>query len=75
MRGTAAQGNCQGKTGTLHDVANLVGYCTRARRSHARVRVPGQRVSATPTTSHDVEAGMAVALAKYNGLTAAGGGR
>ena len=33
LRGTAAQGRCRGKTGTLHDVANLVGYCT-ARDGH-----------------------------------------
>ncbi len=30
MRGTAAQGKCRGKTGTLHDVANLAGFCVAA---------------------------------------------
>jgi len=30
MVGTRADGNCRGKTGTLSDVANLVGYCTAA---------------------------------------------
>ncbi len=30
MRHTRAVGNCRGKTGTLHDVANLVGYCRAA---------------------------------------------
>ena len=30
MRHTPAAGNCRGKTGTLHDVANLVGYCRAA---------------------------------------------
>jgi serine-type D-Ala-D-Ala carboxypeptidase/endopeptidase (penicillin-binding protein 4) len=30
MRGTAASGHCQGKTGTLTGVSNLVGYCQAA---------------------------------------------
>jgi D-alanyl-D-alanine carboxypeptidase/D-alanyl-D-alanine-endopeptidase (penicillin-binding protein 4) len=30
MRGTAAAGRCEGKTGTLAGVSNLVGYCTAA---------------------------------------------
>lgn len=30
MRRTRAVRNCRGKTGTLHDVANLVGYCKAA---------------------------------------------
>jgi D-alanyl-D-alanine carboxypeptidase/D-alanyl-D-alanine-endopeptidase (penicillin-binding protein 4) len=30
MRRTAAAGRCQGKTGTLTDVSNLVGYCQSA---------------------------------------------
>jgi len=30
MRHTRAAGNCRGKTGTLTDVANLVGYCRAA---------------------------------------------
>ena len=30
MRGTAAQGHCQGKTGTLTGASNLVGYCQAA---------------------------------------------
>jgi D-alanyl-D-alanine carboxypeptidase/D-alanyl-D-alanine-endopeptidase (penicillin-binding protein 4) len=30
MRGTAAAGRCQGKTGTLIGVSNLVGYCKSA---------------------------------------------
>jgi D-alanyl-D-alanine carboxypeptidase/D-alanyl-D-alanine-endopeptidase (penicillin-binding protein 4) len=30
MRHTGASGRCQGKTGTLTGVSNLVGYCTAA---------------------------------------------
>ncbi len=30
MRGTAASGRCEGKTGTLTGVSNLVGYCQAA---------------------------------------------
>ncbi|MBV9817387.1 MAG: D-alanyl-D-alanine carboxypeptidase [Solirubrobacterales bacterium] len=33
MQGTIAQGRCRAKTGTLHDVSNVAGYC-RARDGH-----------------------------------------
>ncbi len=33
LRGTAAQGRCRGKTGTLTDASNVVGYC-RAQDGH-----------------------------------------
>ena len=64
-RGTAAQGNCRGKTGTLQAVANLAGYCT-AKDGHTLAFVFLMN-SVDPTTGHDIEARMAVALAKYNG--------
>jgi len=67
MNGTVAQGNCHGKTGTLHDVANLVGYC-RARDGHTLAfafLING--ISATDYV-HSVEGNqMAVAVANYNG--------
>jgi D-alanyl-D-alanine carboxypeptidase/D-alanyl-D-alanine-endopeptidase (penicillin-binding protein 4) len=66
MRGTAAQGKCIGKTGTLHDVANLVGYCT-ARDGHKLVFAFLMNSQASPDYGHEVEANMAVALAKYDG--------
>jgi D-alanyl-D-alanine carboxypeptidase/D-alanyl-D-alanine-endopeptidase (penicillin-binding protein 4) len=67
MRGTAAQGNCVGKTGTLHDVANLAGYC-RARDGHTLAfAFLVDRIS-NPDYVHSVEGNrMAVALARYDG--------
>ncbi|HKO26178.1 MAG TPA: D-alanyl-D-alanine carboxypeptidase/D-alanyl-D-alanine-endopeptidase [Solirubrobacteraceae bacterium] len=66
MDHTLAQGNCRGKTGTLHDVANLAGYCT-ARDGHTLAFAFMSNRIGSPNFVHDVEAGMAVALAKYNG--------
>ena len=43
MRGTAADGHCHAKTGTLSDVSALAGYC-KARSGHQdRVRDPDER--------------------------------
>ena len=66
MQGTVAQRNCLGKTGTLHDVANLAGYCT-ARDGHKLVFAFLLNSQANPDYGHEVEANMAVALAKYDG--------
>ena len=38
MRGTYAQGRCRGKTGTLHDVSNVVGYCPAATGTRSPTR-------------------------------------
>ena len=66
-RGTAAQDNCRGKTGTLHDVANLVGYC-RARDGHELAFAFLANGLGAPDYVHAVEADrMAAALAGYNG--------
>ena len=65
MRGTRAQGRCRGKTGTLHDVASLVGYC-QARDKHT-LAFAFLMNSADPSAGHGAEANMAVALANYNG--------
>jgi D-alanyl-D-alanine carboxypeptidase/D-alanyl-D-alanine-endopeptidase (penicillin-binding protein 4) len=65
--GTPAQGNCRGKTGTLHDVANQVGYC-RARDGHTIVYAFMANAIGDPLYVHAVEANrMAPALASYNG--------
>lgn len=66
MRGTAAQGNCQGKTGTLRDVANLAGYCT-ARDGHRIVFAILMNRLGDPAAGHLIEANMAAAIARYNG--------
>lgn len=66
-RGTAAQGNCHGKTGTLHDVANLVGYC-HARDGHTLVFAFLANAISYPDGVHAIEADdMAAALARYDG--------
>lgn len=64
-RGTAAQGRCRGKTGSLHDVANMVGYCT-ARDGH-QLAFAFLMNAVDPVSGHAIEDQMAVALAKYNG--------
>ena len=64
--GTPAQGDCRGKTGTLNDVANLVGYC-RARDGHTLAFAFLANGLGSPDYVHQVEANMTVALAKYNG--------
>jgi serine-type D-Ala-D-Ala carboxypeptidase/endopeptidase (penicillin-binding protein 4) len=65
LRGTAAQGRCSGKTGTLHDVANTVGYCT-ARDGHT-LAFAFLMNSVNPSVGHTAEDRMTVALAKYAG--------
>lgn len=67
MQGTAAQGACHGKTGTLHDVAALAGYC-RALDGHELAFAFLANGLANPDYAHSVEANhMAAALAKYDG--------
>jgi D-alanyl-D-alanine carboxypeptidase/D-alanyl-D-alanine-endopeptidase (penicillin-binding protein 4) len=64
--GTPAQGDCRGKTGTLHDVANLAGYC-EARDGHTLAFAFLSNGLGSPDFVHEVEAAMTVPLAKYNG--------
>jgi serine-type D-Ala-D-Ala carboxypeptidase/endopeptidase (penicillin-binding protein 4) len=66
MQNTIAQGNCHGKTGTLIDVANLAGYC-RALDGHTLAFAFMGNGIGNPDIVHQVEAGMAVAVAKYKG--------
>jgi serine-type D-Ala-D-Ala carboxypeptidase/endopeptidase (penicillin-binding protein 4) len=65
FQGTSAQGRCRGKTGTLSNVANLVGYCT-ARDGHT-LAFAFLMNSVDPAIGHPIEDQMAVALANYDG--------
>jgi len=65
MRGTRAANNCRGKTGTLHDVANLVGYC-RARNGDRLVFAFLFNRQSDSTHGHAVEDAMGEALANYD---------
>jgi D-alanyl-D-alanine carboxypeptidase/D-alanyl-D-alanine-endopeptidase (penicillin-binding protein 4) len=65
MRGTPAQDRCHAKTGTLHDVSTLAGFCTT---------VGGQRLAFAflmnrvwPLSAHALQDRMTVALARYRG--------
>jgi D-alanyl-D-alanine carboxypeptidase/D-alanyl-D-alanine-endopeptidase (penicillin-binding protein 4) len=66
MRSTTAAGNCRGKTGTLHDVANLVGYC-RAANGHRIVFALMMNGLTSSTAGHQLEDLDAEALANYRG--------
>jgi serine-type D-Ala-D-Ala carboxypeptidase/endopeptidase (penicillin-binding protein 4) len=65
MDGTRAQGRCRGKTGTLYDVASLVGYC-QARDGHT-LAFAFLMNFVDSNYGHDTEANMAVGLANYDG--------
>jgi D-alanyl-D-alanine carboxypeptidase/D-alanyl-D-alanine-endopeptidase (penicillin-binding protein 4) len=65
MRHTYAQGRCRGKTGTLHDVSNVVGYC-RAQDGHT-VAYALMMNGVIPDYAHPIQDRMQVALARYGG--------
>ena len=65
MVGTNAQGQCRGKTGTLHDVSALSGYCL-ARDGHTRVFSILQNY-VDPYSEHPLQDLMAEALVRYDG--------
>jgi serine-type D-Ala-D-Ala carboxypeptidase/endopeptidase (penicillin-binding protein 4) len=65
MRHTDAQGRCRGKTGSLHDVSNVVGYCT-ARDGHTLAYALMMN-GIVPTYAHPIQNRMVVGLADYNG--------
>jgi D-alanyl-D-alanine carboxypeptidase/D-alanyl-D-alanine-endopeptidase (penicillin-binding protein 4) len=65
MRGTYAQGRCRGKTGTLHDVSNVVGYC-HARDGHM-LAFALMMNGVIPDYAHPIQNRMQVAVAQYDG--------
>jgi D-alanyl-D-alanine carboxypeptidase/D-alanyl-D-alanine-endopeptidase (penicillin-binding protein 4) len=71
MRGTPAAGNCRGKTGTLSDVASLVGYCTSRNRDQLVFAFLENSIANTDA-GHLTEDAMGAKLAEYNPLTGAG---
>ena len=66
MRHTRAVNNCRGKTGTLHDVANLVGYC-RAANGDRIVFAFMMNGLTDSEAGHQLEDLDAEALANYRG--------
>jgi serine-type D-Ala-D-Ala carboxypeptidase/endopeptidase (penicillin-binding protein 4) len=63
MRGTAAQDRCRAKTGTLHDVSALAGYCTTVAGRQVAFAFLMNYVS--PWNARVLQDRMAIALAKY----------
>jgi len=65
MQGTYAQGRCRGKTGTLSDVSNVVGYC-QARDGHTLAYALMMN-GIDPDYAHPIQNQMVVALSRYSG--------
>jgi D-alanyl-D-alanine carboxypeptidase/D-alanyl-D-alanine-endopeptidase (penicillin-binding protein 4) len=65
MNGTYAQGRCRGKTGTLHDVSNVVGYCT-AQDGHT-IAYALLMNGIVPDYAHPIQDRMQLAIARYDG--------
>jgi D-alanyl-D-alanine carboxypeptidase/D-alanyl-D-alanine-endopeptidase (penicillin-binding protein 4) len=63
MRGTGAQGRCEGKTGTLIGVSNLAGYCSSARGHLLAFAFFNDGIAIE--LAHLVQDRMAIALAGY----------
>jgi D-alanyl-D-alanine carboxypeptidase/D-alanyl-D-alanine-endopeptidase (penicillin-binding protein 4) len=63
MRGTAAEGRCEGKTGTLTNVSNLAGYCAAANGDEIAFAffIDGVPIE----KAHTLQDNMAITLADY----------
>ena len=65
MRGTAAQDRCHAKTGTLHDVSALAGFCNTTGGERVAFAFLMNRVY--PGSARALQDRMTVALARYDG--------
>jgi D-alanyl-D-alanine carboxypeptidase/D-alanyl-D-alanine-endopeptidase (penicillin-binding protein 4) len=65
LNGTYAQGRCRGKTGTLHDASNVVGYC-RAQDGHT-LAYAFLMNGIFPDYAHPIQDRMQLAVARYGG--------
>ena len=64
MRGTPAQDRCHTKTGTLHDVSTLAGFCNTTGGERVAFAFLMNRVN--PSAAHVLQDRMTVALARYD---------
>jgi serine-type D-Ala-D-Ala carboxypeptidase/endopeptidase (penicillin-binding protein 4) len=62
MRGTAAEGRCQAKTGTIDGVSALSGYC---KTGHGRVAFSILMNNVNVTTARNAQDAMAATIARY----------
>ena len=65
LQGTYAQGRCRGKTGTLTNASNVVGYC-QARDGHTLAYALLMN-NIDPNYAHPIQNQMEIALARYDG--------
>ena len=65
LQGTYAQGRCRGKTGTLSNVSNVVGYC-QARDGHT-LAYALLMSNIDPNYAHPIQNKMEIAMARYDG--------
>jgi D-alanyl-D-alanine carboxypeptidase/D-alanyl-D-alanine-endopeptidase (penicillin-binding protein 4) len=65
LNGTYAQGRCRGKTGTLHDASNVVGYC-RAQDGHT-LAYAFLMNGVFPDYAHPIQNRMELSVARYAG--------
>jgi serine-type D-Ala-D-Ala carboxypeptidase/endopeptidase (penicillin-binding protein 4) len=65
LRGTYAAGRCRGKTGTLHDASNVVGYC-QAQDGHT-LAYAFLMNGIYPDYAHPIQDRMELAVARYGG--------